>query len=200
MTTHTKVTILLAWLVVFCAGLLLYVHDRDVRRGERITVLLGQAARDSVVRDSLTVITTRSASVAARTVEAFRAVDTLWRRHVDTLTRQVPSIVQDTALADTAKITALVAIIDTLRRVGDSVTHVAERLASADSLLRANLVAERAAWTVERGTLTAVIRQFKHQDRRCGLGGAIGYGAIRVPSDGTIRTGSALVAGLVCRY
>lgn len=196
--------------IVFAAlvvGLLLWKHEGDARRDGKIAVLDSTRVVQAHTIDSLTKHTD---SVAAHTVavaDTFTKLDTVWRRHSDTVTATIDRIVHDT-VADSTKIRELAALSEETKRKADSTIAAAERLRDSVSLLLTSFRNERAGWVKEKGTLTTEIGLLKRQSRHWGLVGALGYGIHPVdttdPTTGArhkvIAASPQLTVGLGYRY
>lgn len=182
-------------------------EKKDTQRADAIAVLdqakADQAAHDSVTRHALDSVNSHLTTVAATSVTGIT--------HWDTVTKRIPVMVHDTipgkfrtdsvykdsafaALPDSDKVKLLRAIGDRNNRVcADLRTTCQVFRDSATSLLEQRRIAIRT-----RDSLVTLWKQ-RFEDkprRRCGLGGAGGYGA--QSSAGVIRVGWGAVVGYAC--
>lgn len=209
---QTKALIgVVALAVVLVVGFLVR-HDSDARNAGKIEQLTQrisqdsiQAIRDSVVRDSLTKVTTQVDRHVAAAASNFAKSDTVWSKHRDTVKTTVTTIVNST-VPDTQKITELVALVDTTTQKADDAIKAAEVLADSVVALRQAFGIERsgwatqlAGWAKERSDMASKINLLEKLSRHWGVGAALGYGVQR-STEGVLRAGPVLAVGVVYRY
>jgi hypothetical protein len=184
--------------LVAIAVLLFAKHDSDTRRDGRIVILDSLRRQDSIAR----VGAERALDSARKAVHTasirLTQVDTLWRTTTHSVTNVVEKIVHDTVMTAEEKVPLLVTQITRLQAVGDSLSRAGRLLQSelaTDSMARDN---EHALAAKERLAASQEIALLKKQSRHWGLGGSLGYGAMKVGP--RVYSGPVLNLGLVYRF
>lgn len=184
--------------VVLLVFALLWKHDGDVRRDGRIEELTRQVTLDSIALQAVVRRNDSLSQQADTAATALAKVDTVWRRHSDTITATVHQIVTS-VVPDSEKIKELAALVLATKQKADSLEAASARAAKLELDLRTGFADERSGWQTERRDMATKITLLEKQSRHWGLCGSAGYGPQR-EHDGAIRLGVNASVGVCYRY